>query len=225
MSTPAPVTGDLKTLAHYDSTLIRRPLFGGVFLAPVTAALPTTLVATNAQVTMPAAYESVGRVSEDGLTFAADTNMQEVRGWGSTSVLRRDVESIDITLQFAMLETKRLAYEVKSGLDLSGIQMSAAGEWKFTMPSQPPVKYWRCIALGADGAGDSRYYMAKVFGRVALTDQDDETWQASDDAPLMRNVTLGADEDDVAGGPYTEYLFGPGAKAAAAAMGITVASS
>lgn len=224
MSTPAPIVGDLKTLAGYNSDLIRRPLFGGVFLAPYSTALPTSLIATGGQVTLPAAFESAGRISEDGLTFASDMNMQEVRGWGSTSVLRRDIESIDVTLQFAMLETKRLAYEVMSGLSLKDVTMSSAGEWKFTMPSQPPTKYWRVIALGADGTGDGRYYMAKVFGRMSLTEQDDETWQASDDSPLMRNVTLGADQDDVAGGPYTEYLFGPGAKAAAAAMGITVAT-
>lgn len=224
MSSPAPVTGDLKTLTHYNGDLIRRPIFGGVFLAPYSAPLPTTLVATNGQVTLPAAYETVGRISEDGLTFSSDRNMQEVRGWGSTSVLRRDVESIDVTLQFAMLETKRLAYEVMSGLDLADVEMSAGGEWKFTMPSQPPVRYWRCIAIGADGTGDERYYMAKMFGRMSLTDQDDETWQASDDAPLMRNVTLGADEDDATGGPYQEFLFGPGALAAATAMGMTVAS-
>lgn len=224
MGAPATTTGDLKTLAAYDSTLIRRPLYGTVFLAPYSAALPTTLVATGGQVAMPDVFESVGRISEDGLTFAADREMQEVRGWGSTSVLRRDVQSIDVSLQFAMLETKRLAYEVTSGLDLSANEMSATGEWKFTMPSQPPTKYWRVIALGSDGTGADKYYMAKVFGRMSLSETDDETWQASDESPLLRNVTLGADEDDEAGGPYTEMLFGPGALAAAEKMGIAVAS-
>lgn len=223
MSTPAPVTGDLKTLLDYNAKNIRRPIFGGVFLASEDAPLPTTLVATGGQVTLPAAFESVGRISEEGLVMASDREMQEVRGWGSTSVLRRDVQSIDVTLQFAMLETKRIAYEVAAGLDLSDVEMSADGEWKFTMPSQPPTKYWRAIAIGADGAGAARYYMAKVFGRVSLTEQDDETWANSDEAPLMRNVTLGSDEDDEAGGPYTEFLFGPGALAAAERMGIPVA--
>lgn len=224
MSTPTPQTGDLKTLLDYDSTLIRRPIFGGVFLAPYSAPLVETLVAANGTVTLPADYESVGRISEDGLTFAMDREMQEVRGWGSTSVLRRDVQSIDVTLQFAMLETRRLAYEVTAGLDLSEVEMSADGEWKFTMPSQPPTRYLRAVAIGADGSGADRYYMAKVFGRVSLTETDDETWQASDEAPLMRNVTLGSDEDDEAGGPYSEFLFGPGALAAAQKMGITVAA-
>lgn len=224
MTGPATTTGDLKTLAGYDSTLIRRPLYGTVFMAPYSAPLVDTLVATAGQVAIPDAYESVGRISTDGLTFAMDRSMQEVRGWGSTSVLRRDVESIDVTLQFAMLETKRLAYEITSGLDLTANEMTATGEWSFTMPSQPPTKYWRVIALGSDGSGADKYYMAKVFGRMSLSETDDETWQASDESPLVRNVTLGADEDDVAGGPYTEYLFGPGALAAAEAMGITVAA-
>lgn len=222
MSSPTPA--DLKTKLDYNAKNIRRPIFGGVFLAPESAPLVTTLVAATGQVAIPDTYESVGRISEDGLTFAMDREMQEVRGWGSTSVLRRDVQSIDVTLQFAMLETKRIAYEVTSGLDLSEVEMTAAGEWSFTMPSTPPTKYWRAIAIGADGAGSERYHMAKVFGRVSLTETDDETFQASDEAPLMRNVTLGSDEDDEAGGPYTEFLFGPGALAAAERMGITVAA-
>lgn len=224
MSSPTPQTGDLKTLLGYNSQNIRRPIFGGVFLAPVSAPLVETLVATNGQVTLPAEYESVGRISEDGLTFAIDREIQEVRGWGSTSVLRRDIQSTDVTLQFSMLESKRLSYEVMSGLDLSEVEMSPEGEWKFTLPGQPATKYWRAVAIGADGAGADRYYMAKIFGRVSLTEQDDETWQSSDEAPLMRNVTLGSDEDDEAGGPYTEMLFGPGALAAAERMGIPVAA-
>lgn len=225
MSTPAPpVTGDLKTLLGYNSLNIRRPIFGGVFLAPESAPLVDTLVAANGQVAIPDTYESVGRISEDGLTFAMDREMQEVRGWGSTSVLRRDVQSIDISLAFSMLETKRIAYEVNAGLDLSGVEMTAAGEFKFTMPSQPPTRYWRAIAIGADGAGPTRFHMAKVFGRVSLTENEDETYQSSDEAPKMFGVTLGADEDDEAGGPYSEFLFGPGALAAAERMGIPVAS-
>lgn len=224
MSTPTPQQGDLKSLLSYDSTLIRRPIFGGVFLAPYSTPLVESLVAADGQVALPAGYESVGRVSEDGLTFGTEREMVEVRGYGSTSVLRRDVQSIDVTLQFAMLETKRLAYEVTSGLDLSEVEMTADGEWKYTMPSQPATRYWRAVAIGADGAGQDRYYMAKIFGRVSVTETDDEVWQSSDEAPLMRNVTLGSDEDDEAGGPYSELLFGPGALAAAERMGIAVAA-
>lgn len=223
MSTPSVTTGDLRTLAAYNSELIRRPVFGTVFMAPFSAPLPTTLVAPNGQVALPDTFESVGRTSTDGLQFGNDREMVEVRGWGSTSVLRRDVQSVDATLQFQMLETKRLAYELTSGLDLKNVEMSPTGEWKFTMPSQPPVKYWRTIALGADGQGADRFYLAKVYGRMTLSENGDETWNNDDDA-LMREVTLGADEDDEAGGPYSEFIFGPGALKYAEAMGITVAS-
>lgn len=224
MSSPNPQQGDLKELLNYESRNIRRPIFGGVFLAPDTAPLVETLVAANGQVALPAEYESVGRLSEDGLSFSTEMEVQEVRGWGSTSVLRRDIQSTDASLTFSMLESRRVAYEVHMGLDLSNVEMSADGEWKVTRPGQPSTKYWRAVAIGADGDGAQRFYMAKVFGRVSLTETDDETFQSSDEAPRMFQVTLGADEDDEAGGPYTEFLFGPGALAAAERMGITVAA-
>ncbi|RZT87459.1 hypothetical protein EV383_4383 [Pseudonocardia sediminis] len=225
MSTPATTTASLETHLEFDAKNIRRAVLGGVLLAPESAPLITTLVAASGQIKIPDVYESVGRLSDEGVSFTLDRSMQEVRGWGSSSVLRRDVESIDTDMSFGMLETKRKAYEVYHGLDLSGVQMSAAGEWKFTQPSQPVTKYWRAVALGADGQGASRFYMARVFGRVSLSENEDEQWNNSDDAPKMFGVTLAADEDDEAGGPYSEYLFGPGALAAAQRMGITVASA
>jgi hypothetical protein len=219
------VNADLKTHLDYQASNIRKPQFGGVFVGDWPSADPvTTLTATGGQVALPDSYESVGRISEDGVTVTRDMEMSETRGWGSSSILRRDVESLDVSVQFSMLETRLKAYEISMGLNLSALTMSAAGEFKVDMPTLPQVKYWRVLLLAADGVGDSRYYFGKWFPKMTLSEIDDETFSQGDD-PVMRNVTLGSDVDDEAGGMYTEFLFGPGALAAAERMGITVAGT
>lgn len=209
-----------------NADLVRKPLQGSVLLGKYpTAPLISTLSAVSGGITIPAGYDSVGWISEDGLTFANDTEVSDVRGWGASSFLRRDIQSQDKTIQFACLETKRLTIELASGLDLSGAVMSAAGatagEVSWDHPDRPPTRYWRVLAIGVDGDGDGRYYMARFFPRASVSEMDDETWSDGDD-PLMRNVTLSALIDNEAGYVGREFLFGPGALAAAEDMGWTL---
>lgn len=217
-----------ETVANRNAGNIRKALKGTVLLGKFTGTTPaplvTTLVAPNGQILLPDSYESAGWLSEDGLTFSRDRDVSEVRGWGSGTVLRRDIKSDDRTIQFAMLETKRLSFELKNNMDLSATQMSAGGEFKVPMVGQPDTLYWRLIAIGVDGVGTGRYYTAKTFNRATVSDMDDETWTDGDDA-LMTNVTMTALPDTSDGTLGTEFIFGPGALAAAAAMGITVATS
>lgn len=201
-----------------NADLVRKPLQGSVLLAPYpTGALITTLSSADG-ITVPVGYESVGWISEDGLTFANDTEVSDVRGWGASSFLRRDIQSQDKTIQFSALETKRLTIELSTGLDLSARTFSEEGELTFDYPDRPPTKYWRVLAIGVDGDGDQRYYMARFFPRAAVSEMDDETWSDGDD-PLMRNVTMSALIDNEAGYVGREFLFGPGALAAAEDMG------
>jgi hypothetical protein len=220
MTTPA----SFETAAARQAANIRKPLQGTVLLGKYgTAPVITSLVATGGQVAIPTTYKSVGWVSEDGLAFAKSRETSDVRGWGSASFLRRDIKSEDHTLQFTALETKQLTLELKMSRDLSAIQMSAGGEYKYDILDRPGVLYWRTISLGADGDGSTRFYLAKVYHKMSVTEMDDESWSDGDD-PLQYNVTMSAVPDDVTGTLGTEFLFGPGALAAAAAMGITVAA-
>lgn len=215
------------TVAAQKSGNIRKAIAGTVLLGKyATASAITTLVAPSGQILMPSDHESCGWISEDGLTFSRSQEISEVRGWGAATVLRRDIRTQDSTIQFAALETKRLIYELKMSRDLTGsaAQMTAGGEWKVDMPVRPDIMWWRVCALGKDGAGSSLYYTAKVFHKMLVTDMDDEAWSDGDD-PLKYGVTMGAVPDDTLGTLGTEFIFGPGALAAATAMGLTVASS
>jgi hypothetical protein len=219
------VAASFDTVADQKNGNIRKPLAGTVLLGKFAAADPiTTLVAPSGQILVPEDHESCGWISEDGLTFSKSREMSEVRGWGSGTVLRRDIRSEDNTMQFAALENKRLTHELRSSRDLSGAagEMSADGEWKYDMLARPDVMWWRAVALGKDGSGAQTFYIAKVFHKMMVTDMDDEAWSDGDD-PLQFGVTMGAVPDDELGTLGTEFIFGPGALAAAVSMGLTVA--
>lgn len=216
------VIASLEQHAAFNTELLRKPLNGTAFLALHALSDPiTSIVSPNGLVKLPDTHESAGRLSDDGIQFSTDVKMTELRGFGSNSVLRRDIQQRDITAEFAFLESKRLAYEVQTGLNLRSKTMSAGGEWYFDYPSRPQTLYWRCLFLAKDGEGDSLFYMARYFPRCTLADKAKEVWRDKEEG-LMRAVTLGADEDSEVGTGCREFLFGPGALAAAESMGIEV---
>ncbi len=212
-------------VADQKSGNIRKPLAGTVLLGKYgTAPAITTLVATGGQIDVASTYESVGWISEDGLSFTTAREISEVRGWGAAVVLRRDIRTEDSTIQFSALETKRLTRELRVNRDLSAAaEMTATGEWKYDLLVRPDIVWWRVLALGKDGSGASTFYTAKVFHKMLVSDMDDEAWTDGDD-PVQYGVTMAAVPDDTLGTIGTEFLFGPGALAAAADMGLTVAT-
>lgn len=218
----APRTFDV--IADRNAGLIRKPLRGMVCLGLYgTAPAVTTLVATGGQIELASTYDSVGWLSEDGTTFSKNREFSEIRGWGSSSYLRRDIKSEDNTFQFRALETNKITLQMKMNRDLSAVQVSAAGEWKADILDRPDPLNFRAVILGQDGVGSSLFYTAKVFHKVSITDMDDEVWSDGDD-PLSYGVTMGATPDDTLGTIGTEFMFGPGVLALATAMGFTVAS-
>lgn len=212
-----------ETAVAQNSDLIRKPLRGSVLLGNYPdAAEIDTLVATGGGVTIPTGYTSVGWISEDGLTFANDVNVSDVRGWGASSFLRRDIQSQDKTLQFAALESSRLTMELRTSLDLSAANtVAASGEWSFDVPDRPPTKYWRVLCLGYDGDGDDRIWLARWFPRATVSDMDDEVWSDGDD-PLTTNCTMSALVDDAVGVVERNFWFGPGVLGHAVSMGLVV---
>jgi hypothetical protein len=219
MTSPTPAS--LDTIADRNSALIRKALGGAMLLGPWPAApVVATLTATGGQIVVDADYESVGWIAEDGLSWEVDQATSEVRGWGSGTVLRRDINSETETVQFTALETKRLTKELQLASDLSATTMSAAGEVVITSPTRPATKYWRALAIASDGDGAQRYYMAKYFPKASAA-RGGQVWSGGDD-PLGYDTTLTAYVDDVAGFAVREFLFGPGALAAASDMGWTL---
>lgn len=194
------------------------------FLAPETAAPIESLTdGTGALQAIPEEYLPVGMISPDGITWGADTNVEEVEALGYSAPVRRDVTSVTRTVAFTALEAYRsnlmgLVY----GMDLSAVAMSATGEVSFDLPDRPADIRYRFLAIGRDGSGDSEFFRGKFIPSVAISEFPEEVWSAND--PTSYPITLSTFVDDELGTAQREFLAGPGALAQAEANGWAVSS-
>jgi hypothetical protein len=224
----SPITGTFDEVKGHNASLVRKMLEMAVFVSPFETGpdIETISDATN-QLVVPAGYTSGGIMSKDqGATITPSLDVSETGGYGYGQPIRRDTVSRTSQLAFTMTESKRIAFEVYYGIDLSAVEAAAAGsnELMFEHPDRPDTKYWRVLCLGRDGQGANAIYHAEYFPRMTLADVSEQTFSETD--ALSWGVTLGADTDSTAGTPQRTFWGGPGlTDSVFEAMGFTRASA
>lgn len=209
-------------IALKQAELIRKALTGSLFIAPLTASLPTTLT-TGAGATLaalPDDFDDIGHVTkDDGLSWSRSTEVSEVTSWGSFDPTRRDI-NVDMTgLNFTAQETKRLTLEMYNAVDLSGVTPTAiTGEVAFSQATRPSTKYYRAFGILVDGAGADTIYVARLLPRASVTERGDQNWTDGDDA-LGYPMTMSAAVDSTAGYSVRHFFGGPGWRSLLEKMG------
>lgn len=202
---------------------VRKVLEGVAFLAPLSAPLIESITDAEGKLTpLPEDYWPVGVVTEDGYTFGADTNVEDVPAFGYGSPVRRDIVSATQSVTFTALESFRknvlaLAYS----MDLDAVEQAVSGEIMFDRPALPEKQFYRLIVIGKDGSGAQEYFRGKHFPRVYSTSIPEEAWGTG---PVQFPIELAVDFDREAGTPERNFIAGPGAKADADILGFTQAS-
>lgn len=209
--------------AARNSDNIRKALKGAVFIAPYSAPLVTTLVATGGQIDLPSGFESAGFITTDGATEAGSIDISDLNAWGVAFPVRQDVTGAEASLQVTLMEDKKLTRELYDGVDLSATPVSGAGELKYEIDALPDIHYYRAIVLSMDGSGPTRRYWATAYHKVSVTDKDDLVNANGDDA-FQRGVTLSATPDGTTGTIATKFAFGPGLLARATVEGYVLGS-
>ena len=159
-----------------DNVLVART--GGVYYAPTNTTLPT---ASDAALAGP--FESVGFISEDGITQSEPTDIQEVVAWQDGAVVRKIQTSHDLTYTFTMLETSAETLELFYGdytagvVEVTGAQL---GKHAFVIDV-------------ADGDNDIRF----VIPDGQITERGDVTYASSDAIGYEVTITCYPDEDGV----------------------------
>lgn len=229
MTTPVSVTGTFDEVNGHDSGNLRKVLRMAVFVAPYEDSTAIdTLVDTTNQAVIPAGFESVGILDKENAFSATPTiTVSETSGYGYAQTLRRDVSARNTSFAFTMLESKRRAFELYYGVDLSAVQASSAtggkNEIVFDEPDRPEAQYWRVLVLGADGDGENTIYIADFYPRCTITDV--AALASSETEPRRYGVTVGADLDTAIGTAHRQLWAGPGlTDARIAAMGFTRAA-
>ena len=86
-------------MTNANNVTVGKPKVGGsVFCAPVGSKLPT-----DATSTLDKAFQSLGYISEDGLTNANSPDSDKIKAWGGDTVLNYQKEKPD-TFQMKLIE-------------------------------------------------------------------------------------------------------------------------
>lgn len=190
---------------------IRKFLEMALFAKPVEDAdTAITQVYTTADgLTIPAGYKPLGVVTKDnGATWSRNQENSEVTSMGYAEPTRTDVLSDVTGLAFTLQESKRIAFELYHGLDLSGVVTDADGNIMFDKASRPVKRKYRVIALGKDGDGPDAIYCLRWLPNAEVTENADQSWQEGEETRYPATLTGRVDEGF--GTSFREIWGGPG---------------
>jgi hypothetical protein len=208
----ADVVGTFDEVKDHDGGNIKKVLRMAVFVAPwETGPAIATLTDNSNELVIPDAYESVGILDkESAFSSTPSITVSEVSGYGYGQTLRRDMVSRNTTIAFTMLETRRIAFELYYGIDLSAVTATAApkNELTFDEPDRPETRYYRVLCVGMDGDGANALYIADFYPKATVSEV--AALSSSETEPRRYAVTLGVDVDTIVGTGHRQFLAGPG---------------
>jgi hypothetical protein len=206
------VVGTFDEVKDHNGGNIRKLLRMAVFVAPWEGTPDvTTLTNADNELVIPDAFESVGIMDKEAAFSSTPTiTVSEVSGYGYGQTLRRDMVSRNTNIAFTMLETRRVAFELYYGIDLSAATVTAApkNELVFDEPDRPETRYYRVLAIGADFDGANTIYMADYYPRATVSEVG--ALASSETDPRRYAVTMGTDVDTVVGTGHRQFIAGPG---------------
>jgi hypothetical protein len=90
-----------------DAQKVRVAVTGAVYAGPTSVTAPTSAISS-----VPAEYNDLGYISEDGVTEAYDEDVQDIQAWQGGAIVRTLISSSKATLAFTMIETKASTLEL-----------------------------------------------------------------------------------------------------------------
>jgi hypothetical protein len=158
-----------------DAQKVRVAVTGAVYAGPTASTAPTSAVSA-----VPAGYNDLGYISEDGVTEAYDEDVQDIQAWQGGAIVRTLISSSKASLSFTMIESKASTLELYH----KGSTMEAvSGGFKIDV-KLPNVVRKKFILDVLDGSTHLRIYVpdGEVTERGEITYINDET--------ISYNVTI-----------------------------------
>jgi len=201
-----PSIEELKDTGNRASN-VRKALHGVMFVAPMTAEVPSTLISGD-ELTVPEDYLSVGLVEKgSGFTVGREVDTEDVEALGYGSPVRRDVTSATQTIGVTALETNAVTRALVDGLDLVNLPVGN-GEVTWDHPDVPPALYYRVLVVTADGAPGNWIYEADVLPRAMVSETGEVSKNQSD--AQQYEITFTGLLDDTAGFTRRSFMGGSG---------------
>lgn len=192
---------------------IRKGLTGSIFIKRWDAADDeiTALKDATGLLALPPGYVDVGRITKDqGASWTREVETSDVTSLGSASPSRRDIVSVTSGLSFTMQESKRQAFELHEGIDLSAVRQDAHGNVTWDQPDRPATIDYRVLALFKDGEGADAIYFGKWLARAQVSDTGEQAWNEENE--VQYPVTLTAFVDEEAGTAVRSLWAGSAAR-------------
>lgn len=207
---------------------VRKALRGSVFGAATSATAVTSLTVdstaspgTPTLNALPAGYTDFGQLSDAGAVLANGVSSADVRGWGKTTSVRRDITQNDRTIQVVGLETNKQTLALYFQVDPATITADATtGEVAFEEPDTPVARYWRILALAVDQNDSGEIYIARFFPNASVTNLGNMSFDSEKDS-ITFDCTLTAYNDSTLGYSSKFLAGGPGWKAIKTGMGFS----
>lgn len=213
--------------AHNDG-LVRKALDTIVAVAPFSEAPITSILdsASGDLKALPANWIQLGRLSEDGTSFARETEVSEIFGHGSVDPTRSDIRRAVKRASLTMLEVRKKGLELAQGVETLGETTTrvpaTTGNVEVTWdePEAPVYPYMRLIAIAKDITSTGEIYVARHALRCKVTEVGEEVWSDQDQA-MVTPLTFTFYNDNAEGTPLRHFRGGPGYEEIVADEGFT----
>lgn len=219
-------------LSSLQTELIRKSLGGSAFVAEATAPAigaftQVTGTAPNQVIDLadlPAGYEDLGYLTDDGMAFSTETTSSDISSFQSTSPTRSDITAETSTLTVTAQETKLLTLSLYTGVAKAGIEATAGtGEVLIKKPQRPSSRFYRVWALSVDENEHGEIYIARFMPRAKVTGKGEQSYSKQDQA-ITWPVTFQGFYDTAYGAAESFMFGGAGYYALLDQMGIDIAA-
>lgn len=144
----------MATALSADDVLVGSANGPGIWLAPVDTAAPTT--ATDP---LPVAWNTLGYLSEDGVTLSQSTTSEDIYPWQGRSPVRSMITERSLSMDFSMFEFNEENLQLYFGMPIGAEGTGDA--WSLDVVSNAPAQiYSFCIDV-ADLDVKVRYYIPR----------------------------------------------------------------
>lgn len=211
-------------LAEKQEELVRKPLDGSLFFAPLTADPidDESLFATGGVLQeLPTAWGDLGLLTPDGMGFSREVSNSDIMAFGRQTPVRSDITNDTTTLNFVGIETNLKTIGMATGADITAASRNATnGALMIRKPPRPTPRQYKVLSMAVDNTDAGEIIICRYLPKAKVTGFSDQALGGTDNA-IEWGATLTSQFDKEEGFSEAWIFGGPGWNALLSKMGFT----
>ena len=209
-------------LAEKQEELVRKPLDGSAFFAPLTApTIDENFVGPGGVLAeLPDEdWGDLGLLTPDGMGFSREVSNSDIMAFGRQTPVRSDITNDTTTLNIVALETNLRTIGMATGASITAASRnSTTGALMIKKPPRPTPKQYRVFCMSVDNTEDGEIYICRYLPKAKVTGFSDQALGGTDNA-IEWGTTLTSQFDKTLGFSEAWLFGGPGWNALLERMG------